>query len=116
MPTDPTTTAVAMTLTTIQFLKRSWPRIVWYFAACPFCSRNPNTKPVRRPRNSCSVDSNMISPFPAEQQKGRRCGHSESDRHKDLALNRQLQVAADAVPAGASPRDPRPEDHDGSAQ
>src|SRR5688572_9428528 len=105
-----------MIFSTVASLRSSWPRITWYFAALPFCSRKPKATPVRRPRTSWSADSNMTPPLLPEQHQGGRHGDGEGQRHEHPALRRELQGAADAVAAGAAARDPRAKDHQRPAQ
>src|SRR5687767_11784580 len=114
----PVRMAVSMILNTVQSFRRSWPRMVWYLATPPFCSRKPKAIPVSRPSASCSGDSNsnMVAPLLAEDQEGRRNRRSEGEHDERPALRRELQAAADAVSAGAAAGDAGAEDHDGAAE
>src|SRR5688572_23498887 len=108
--------AVVMTLTTVQSLSRSWPRMAWYFATWPFCSRKPKTIPVSNPRINWAGDSNMTPALRPVQEKRRRGRYEEGEHDEHPTGDGQLQGAADAVATGASPRQARAEHHDRAAQ
>src|SRR5687768_12777833 len=91
-----------MIFSTVQSLSRSWPTMVWYFDARPFCSRKPKARPVSRPRSSCSGASNMATALPPEHEERGRDRDGERERHEEPARRGELQVAADAVAAGAA--------------
>src|SRR5688500_13448297 len=109
-------TAVVMILTTVQSLRRSWLKIVWYFAARPCCNRNPKMMAVIRPSRSWSADSNMVSTVLPIDQGRRRDSHNEGKRHEDPTRHCELQCAADAVPTRAASGQARAEDHQCTAE
>src|SRR5688572_11167959 len=101
-----------MILKTVQSLRSNWPRIVWYLATRPFCSRNPNATPVSRPRRRSpgGSNSNMGAPLLPEDQESGRDRHGKSEQDERPALHRELQATAYPVSAGAASGDARAED------
>src|SRR5688572_25664533 len=108
---------VLIILNTVQSLSRSCPRIVWYFATRPFCSRNPKQIPVIIPRARLKGDStsNMVAALLAKDQKRRRDRDEEGEADERPALHGELQGAANAMPTRAAAGDPGAKDHDSSS-
>src|ERR1035437_5454541 len=114
-PIEPTTIAVAMILNTVPSLSRNWPRILWNFATCPFCSRTPKTIPVTRPSTSLSGPSNMVAALLSVDEESRCDPNGENERGEHPTGKRELQCTTDRVAARAALRDACAQHHDESA-
>src|ERR1035437_3148165 len=91
-----------MILNTLQSLSRNWPRILWNFATCPFCSRTPKTIPVTRPSTSLSGSSNMVAALLSVDEESRCDPNGENERGEHPTGKRELQYTIDRVAARAS--------------